>query len=158
MPCHCEGWQKNWEQLKDQQVFCAYQTAGPKYTGDRFVFCPWCGRNILSLHKRRYMDIKLLLRCIVGILSRLIFFNWGSCGRCKRTWPICEEHCTGYRESGGGCFPLCEQCWQELTPEQRLPYYHDLWISWQSCGCPDKNGVPWNEEWKQMKTAVLAGK
>lgn len=29
-------------------------------------------------------------------------------------------------------FPLCEQCWNELTPETRIPYYRQLYDHWAS--------------------------
>lgn len=55
--------------------------------------------------------------------------------------------------NGDGCFPLCEQCWGELTPEQRLPYYRTLLDSWKSHGNPEVES-----KWTGMKAAVLAGK
>jgi hypothetical protein len=48
--------------------------------------------------------------------------GYGGCTRCGDTWNWKAEHVTEF-ERGRGCFPLCEECWQSLTPEQRLPYY-----------------------------------
>lgn len=31
-----------------------------------------------------------------------------------------------YGGYGSGICPLCEKCWAELTPEQRLPFYRKL--------------------------------
>lgn len=81
------------------------------------------------------------------------------CGCCYRPWPICKEHLTdfGGRRSGG-CFALCEECWEELTPEERLPFYKKVYELWRSFGLLDYNGQPWEDVWELMKSAVLAGK
>jgi hypothetical protein len=55
-----------------------------------------------------------------------------------------------------GCFPLCESCWSELTPETRLPYYKELYESWLSFGeelKKDCEGL-----YPLMEKAVLDGK
>ena len=53
------------------------------------------------------------------------------CGRCRRTWCFAEGHGTWY-EDNQGMSPLCEDCWGALTPERRLPYYHELHDGWVS--------------------------
>ena len=58
-----------------------------------------------------------------------------------------EGHGTLYTESSG-CFPLCEKCWEKLTPKQRLPYYRKLWNQWGSD----------NDTWKDIEKAVAEGK
>jgi hypothetical protein len=63
----------------------------------------------------------------------------------------------GIMHIGSSCFPLCEQCWQELTPGQRLPYYRALVDSWMSDGRPNHNGIPWDELWTTIEKNVLAG-
>jgi len=50
--------------------------------------------------------------------------------------------------NGGGCFPLCDECWSNLTPAQRLPYYHQLLMN-QGHGEINK--------WPRLKAAVLNG-
>jgi len=42
----CSGWNKSMDRLQDQQVFCSIQSAAPKYTGEKFKYCPWCGEKI----------------------------------------------------------------------------------------------------------------
>lgn len=54
--------------------------------------------------------------------------------------------------NGLGCFPLCEQCWQELkTPAARLPYYRKL-IDERIKEDPAEE-----KTWPRMKASVLAG-
>lgn len=75
------------------------------------------------------------------------------CGRC--CVPYLHElngpkfHDTMYAESSS-CFPLCEACWWELTPEERLPFYRTLFESWAI----EKSEALWS----QISEAVLAGK
>lgn len=92
----------------------------------------------------------LIIRRIIGLFSKLLSPGYSACGRCWRTWNICTEHSTQYtmQEDGAswGCFPLCEECWQGLTPESRLPYYRQLIEEW------DDQGV-----WPAVKAAVLEG-
>lgn len=81
----------------------------------------------------------------------------GGCVRCysKKTY-----HITDYME-GRGCFPLCERCWSELTPEQRLPWYRKLWDVWNYGGFWHQwHDGSWHVseacvEWDVIKRAVL---
>ena len=100
------------------------------------------------------MNIKV--RRFVGALSRVFCLGWGWCYCCNRTWNICESHSTKMN-MGEGCFPLCEDCWKELTPETRLPYYRMLFDAWVSNGDRYDNGREWNETWKIIVSAVEGG-
>ena len=91
--------------------------------------------------------MKLWLRRIIGNITKPLTF-YGTCGRCNRHWGICEYHVTHF-SSSEGCFPLCEECWQELTPETRLPYYRELW---------EQRGTSSVERWEKIKKAVLEEK
>lgn len=51
---------------------------------------------------------------------------FGKCLRCKRPWSVCRGHDTPYNSHGGACFPLCEECWAKITPQERWPYYVTL--------------------------------
>ena len=42
--CDCEGWVNSIDQIFYAQQLAALH--GTKYTGYRFNFCPWCGKNI----------------------------------------------------------------------------------------------------------------
>lgn len=79
------------------------------------------------------------MRKIIGRISQFLFPFYGFCYCCGRTWNVCNEHVTNYQSNHGrlvtrGCFPLCERCWQELTIEERLPYYEKLWDGWVKQG------------------------
>jgi len=103
---------------------------------------------------------ELKARIEKGIVEQQLYPGRGTCSRCGRPWGAVEGHATWYTE-GHGCFPLCEECWEELTPEQRLPYYRQ-WIDdsvWQShlFGYPQYAEKTENM-WPELKKAVLAGK
>jgi hypothetical protein len=74
--------------------------------------------------------MKLFFRKLIGIICTPFSLGYGSCFRCKRTWNICKGHAT-YYSSGDGCFPLCEPCWKELKPFERIPYYKKLFGEWE---------------------------
>lgn len=83
----------------------------------------------------------------IGGISRAVSPGYGCCGKCGTSWLFVEGHSTPYNDHSA-CFPLCERCWDELTPDERLPYYADLILGvWED---PDK--------WPLVKTAVLEGK
>jgi len=45
---------------------------------------------------------------------------------------------------GSGCFALCEECWNELTPEERIPYYEQLIADWELKGAEKiYHYLPW---------------
>lgn len=75
----------------------------------------------------------------------------GGCLRCKTTWAWVSEHVTQYT-AGASCFPLCEQCWKELSSRDRLPYYERLWEIWMEQGAAKAEDV-----WVQIETAVMLG-
>lgn len=87
----------------------------------------------------------------IGSISKILTPSYSACQKCDTTWAFVKPHCTDYEE-GKGCFPLCEKCWNELTPEERLPYYRMLWNIWSY----------WNkqneEKWIKINKAVLEGK
>jgi len=72
--------------------------------------------------------MKLLLRRITGLITRIFFLGYGTCARCGRAWAICREH-TVMVGPGSGCFAICEPCWQECTKDERFSYYYDLLAS-----------------------------
>lgn len=76
---------------------------------------------------------------------------------------MCDEHVTPYFIDSGGlwvaaCFPLCEECWSELSIRARIPYYEALWLDWVKTSLsPTKNGQDWQEVGRSIREAVLAG-
>jgi hypothetical protein len=75
----------------------------------------------MSTHKARWT-----LR--IGRISHFLTPVYSACRRCHTTWFFVEGHNTMITD-GRGCFPLCERCWGELTPADRLPFYRDLYNS-----------------------------
>jgi hypothetical protein len=65
----------------------------------------------------------------IGRISRLLSPGRGACRRCHTTWRFVKPHHTEYMD-WRWCVPLCEKCWSELTPQQRLPYYYDMILEW----------------------------
>lgn len=93
----------------------------------------------------------LRFRQFFGHLTRLVSPSYSCCGRCRCTWRFVREHQTDYTPTAG-CFPLCEWCWQRLTPQERLPYYRQLWNSWELRGSVE------DRDWNAIEQAVLVGK
>lgn len=85
--------------------------------------------------------------------------GYGWCGCCGDSWHWKEHHSTPYcshpGESDGPCkgmFPLCVECWEKLTPAQRLPYYEQIITAWRADGFNNES------EAEAIRAAVLAGK
>jgi len=76
-------------------------------------------------------SIGLQERKVAGFIAAPFSSGYGSCGRCGRTWNICKFHSTMYSETDG-CFTLCEDCWLDLSPDERLPYYKNLMNEWNA--------------------------
>lgn len=91
----------------------------------------------------------------LGRWSQLLAPGYSFCRRCKTPWRFVKWHDTSYGR-GHGCLPLCQMCWSELTPEQRLPYYLELIASWHE-RYPHDAGPTFDEEWAQVRDAVLRG-
>lgn len=73
----------------------------------------------------------ITLRKIAGILVAPFSLGIGKCGGCGRTWNICKDHVTHYSQYKG-CFPLCEDCWKEMSISERLPHYIKLMDEWKT--------------------------
>lgn len=83
--------------------------------------------------------------------------GYGGCYRCGATWDYAQPHDTRYSDSGA-CFPLCEECWSVLTPEQRLPFYAQLMHAWTAevPGYPE-GALESVRKWAAIEEAVLSG-
>lgn len=68
-----------------------------------------------------------------AIAERLLHPGYSHCYRCGRPWACVEGHSTPYAD-GSACFPLCEGCWGALTPQDRLPFYRQLFVDWRRQG------------------------
>ena len=48
--------------------------------------------------------------------------GYGACNRCGGTWNWKRGHSLDL-DNRFGCFPLCEECWENSTKEEKLKYY-----------------------------------
>ena len=103
--------------------------------------------------------VNLMLRRLFGFTAGFFYPNYSCCGRCHRPWAVCSGHAINYSDSGG-CFALCEKCWSELLPKERLPYYESVVKSWihESPDGYKHGGMSWDELLKALRENVLAGK
>lgn len=85
---------------------------------------------------------------VTNVLSILFTPGYSYCDRCHGRWNIVERHSTRFNEHSG-LFPLCEECWRALTPEERWPYYQRLLMEW--------NCAPGDIKWMQVHDAVRHG-
>ncbi len=88
----------------------------------------------------------------VGKAARLLLPSYGTCERCLIPWPLTQEHATpfrSYEQGGRGMFALCQACWRELTPAERLPFYRLIYERWLNYGT--------DVAWREIESAVLAG-
>lgn len=82
------------------------------------------------------------------------------CQRCHMSHDLVMFHSTSYSASSG-CLPLCEPCWSELTPTQRVPYYralYEIWIRDQKKWLENHDEDYDLEPWGNIVAAVLAGR
>lgn len=96
----------------------------------------------------------LRLRKIIGDGARPLYPGYSWCFRCGRPWPICKHHATRWSKRHA-CFPLCEDCWSELTPEERVPYYLKLIDEWETQGAKRDVELPWFLMKRQIIKSVL---
>lgn len=73
--------------------------------------------------------IHLVTRKIIGLVSQVVCRGYSHCHCCGIAWPWTENHSTPLTQ-GTGMFPLCEWCWSHLTPDERVPFYLDLYTEW----------------------------
>jgi len=99
---------------------------------------------------------RLKSRKSLGKVSEIMFPDFASCKRCHISIAVQDFHSTPYSK-GSGCFPLCEYCWNDMKPEERLPYYMGLVDSWVLHGGGDYNGVSWEDVRSMISNAVLSG-
>jgi|GEM_PF-3736875 len=89
-----------------------------------------------------------LWRRIWGWVSRRLAPGYSRCRRCGVSWRFTESHTTMY-DNSNGILALCERCWWETDPEERLAAYKAVWIEWYERGYPA--GIPW----EVIRAAVL---
>ncbi len=93
----------------------------------------------------------------LGRLSQWLFPHFSSCGRCHTTWNIVEGHTISYCPTGG-MFALCEECWRDLLPTERLPFYHRTWLEWRLDALRSGYEPKSPSEWHTLESNILEGK
>lgn len=112
-------------------------------------------------------------RRLLARLTSLFYPNFGSCYRCHLKWVLVRGHSTPYgnkkklnvvrksdeltpvhveADRSHACFCLCEECWAELLPTERLPFYRLLFEHWKNLRPAVSDDV-----WDSIRKAVLAG-
>ncbi len=124
-----------------------------KYHDDHVEQYSLCNKHLprWSLYvflRKRQLRIGSFLASILGFGC-----GYGRCSKCKTPWDLVKGHSTTYSETYA-CFPLCEKCWQELTPDTRMPYYMQLVDEWEK-NSPDHNGTSWAVVRRQIQEGVM---
>jgi hypothetical protein len=107
---------------------------------------------------RRWLALLPPMR--LGPVSRFLSQpNIAACARCLTTWAWVCGHATPY-QTGSAVFPLCQVCWRDLTPAERMPYYRDLVTLWTSQLIEYRRfdlAVEYEAKWPAIRAAVEAG-
>lgn len=76
--------------------------------------------------------------------------GFGGCYHCGMTWNHVEGK-TIYYSEGGGMFPLCEECFDKLSPEEIDPYIEQVVMSWLKSNA--EYGLKWG--YKQSSQEII---
>ena len=81
-------------------------------------------------------------------VQRIMAKTSGTCKKCERPWRYLDDgHCTMVGEYWG-VSPLCKRCWMSLKPNDRLPFYHKMYMTWE-------RPVAQDHGWELIAQAVL---
>jgi len=58
--------------------------------------------------------------------------GYGGCMRCGDSWSWKKDHTIPCKD--GGIFPLCEECWSEISEEEKIFWVRELERKWRSQG------------------------
>lgn len=100
-------------------------------------------------------------RRILGLFTRFLYPFCGGCGRCWVSWKVVDHYSVKYTTTSGepqGTYIFCVLCKEELSPDERLPYYRRLYIRWMKMydGYSRVHDGP-EVSWDVLKDAVLKG-
>ena len=104
--------------------------------------------------------VPLFWRRVLGHHERREHFNESFCLRCLRPWSRVEARRVAYKFDGSrAMFALCKECWAQLTPGDRLPYYLELAQAWMRESYADESGyggVSWQRLFAVLSANILA--
>ena len=69
-----------------------------------------------------FKKIKIMFRRAQSLYMNLMWGGIGKCGSCYRNYYSVQEHTTVVKKNYA-IYPLCQDCWFDMTIEERLPYY-----------------------------------
>jgi hypothetical protein len=84
----------------------------------------------------------------------------GGCKRCRTPWTRTGYHVTEFNGSFGlpdGVFPLCDWCWEHLTPDKRWPYYAELIHEWRLLAINTRDVKRVEKDARSVRAAVKRG-
>ena len=87
-------------------------------------------------------------------VAYLVDHPYGRCSRCSLSWKRVNGHITTIIDTNSGMFVLCDACWGELTPEDRLPHYRVAFD--RNTFDAERNGRTYEYSWEDLKKSVLA--
>ena len=94
----------------------------------------------------------------IGRIGRLFARCYSSCLRCLTPWKFVQPHETvvaaAYEPLGVrqfDLFVLCQKCWKELHPVERVRYYHTAWLT-RICTSSMNERLAWED----VEQAVLS--
>lgn len=105
-------------------TFVIHEFHGPWETKDGV--CRGCGVTFFEPIEPAVDKKRLALAAI----ARRAAPGFSYCYRCTMPWKYTEAHITNY-SNNRGCFPLCQQCWSEISIQHRIPYYEMLFARWE---------------------------
>lgn len=75
---------------------------------------------------KKVLPLGLSFQARRELAGRLLPSHFSHCSRCRLPWNVVEGHVIAYSRNSG-CFPICNECWDDLTPVDRVPFYLD-WL------------------------------
>lgn len=73
-------------------------------------------------------------------IIRITSPGYSHCYRCGVTWNYVEPHVITYdKETGRGCFFVCDQCWYESDTGELIVYATKMWEMWSKFGEKDSS-------------------
>ena len=86
--------------------------------------------NKLCKKKRNWNPLNWI-KNFVGTLK-----GYSGCSRCGDSWWWKQSHII--QLTGGGIFPLCEECWNEIESKEKRFWILDLESQWSLSGPSDE--------------------
>ena len=82
----------------------------------------------MDKYKYTYIKVGPAIK-LKNYILRLAFPSYGCCSNCGAPWNACKPKDVN-TDVGRAMFAVCKECWDKMTPEQRIDAYHNLWIRW----------------------------